>query len=695
MNPPVSSRWIAAVVSTVGALTLAATASASAAPPRSFFGVVPQAGLSAADYPLMAGAGVGTLRIPFAPRPTTTGGYDWTAIDATVAAATDHGIAVFPFFSNPPSSRSALERWSGYVAAAVERYGREGAFWAEHPGLPGAPIEVWQISDRDDARARFAPRPSPRRYARALASAAGSIRAQDPAAEIVLGGVHARSGDPRAAPRYLARLYRVAGARRDFDGVAVQPSGSRLSRAASQIDAIRRVMNNARDRRTPIWVTGIGYGSATGGSPRNRGPSGQAAALTRAYEHLIANRRRLRLRAVSWYSWSDSATPACAWCSTSGLVTGSRQTKPAWRAFTKLTGSPCRVPARDCPQTAPGDPPPERDRFFGVQPQSTVDDWDFVRMELGNLGTVRFILLWPAAQPSRRHAPDLTQYDSLVLAAAKRGIRAIPALFGTPNWAGETDDPGGCRPECIAFAPRSEKTLGAWSRFVSATVERYGHGGSLWAEHPEVNPLPVETWQVWNEQNSSTYYRPAPDPQAYANLLRASSNAIRERDPRAETILGGMAGLASVNGAIPAWDYLDGLYAIAGVRDDFDGVAAHPYAPRLSGLESQLTRIHDRIAAAGDDQAELWITEFGASSGDGDNPLEVGRDGQATLLADAVEFFLAKRSSWNIPAVVWYSWRDVAQPAPCAWCANSGLFGESGFDAKPAWRALMSFTGGT
>ena len=63
-------------------------------------------------------------------------------------------------------------------------------------------------------------------------------------------------------------------------------------------------------------------------------------------------------------------------------------------------------------------------------------------------------------------------------------------------------------------------------------VDRYGPDGELWKTHPDVDPVPVATWQIWNEQNSPTFYQPEVDPAAYATLLEAAHEAITERDPQ-------------------------------------------------------------------------------------------------------------------------------------------------------------------
>jgi hypothetical protein len=291
---------------------------------------------------------------------------------------------------------------------------------------------------------------------------------------------------------------------------------------------------------------------------------------------------------------------------------------------------------------------------------------------------------------------DFSSIDPVVLNAAANGIRVVPTIYGTPTWVAEGLDGYKCDPGCGPYAPTSKEALAAWGDFVTKLVGRYGPEGALWESHPESKPRPVRSWQIWNEQNSPTFYQPEVDPESYANLLEVASSAIRERDPEAKVILGGMFGtpFKGKPPALSAPDFLRQLYEDGDTRDAFDSVAAHPYAAREDRIELQVELLHDEIVRAGDD-AGLWITEVGASSDEGNNPLERGLEGQAQQLRNAFEFFLEQRRALDIEGVTWYSWRDTSDPNQCAWCPGSGLFEEETLEPKPAWDEFVSFTGGT
>ena len=78
----------------------------------------------------------------------------------------------------------------------------------------------------------------------------------------------------------------------------------------------------------------------------------------------------------------------------------------------------------------------------------------------------------------------------------------------------------------------------------------------------DAKPLPIRSWQIWNEPNLPKYFAPHPSPREYARLLQISHDAIKSRDPWARIVLAGMPG----HGDMEAWDFLDRLYSVAGIK---------------------------------------------------------------------------------------------------------------------------------
>lgn len=331
--------------------------------------------------------------------------------------------------------------------------------------------------------------------------------------------------------------------------------------------------------------------------------------------------------------------------------------------------------------------------FYGVVPQTTLKQADFERMRKGNVGTVRVPFSWSALDPAEPTGDfDFSSTDEIVAGAARERIRLLPFLSGSPGWVAKDLDGRNCGDDCARFAPAGSAALDAWREFVVAAVERYGPKGEFWDEHPQLPERPITVWQIWNEQNSRSFFAPKSTPKAYAKVLRVASKEIRERDGSAEIVLGGMPQLAGSRKATPGSKYLRDLYRIKGIKKQFDGVAVHPYGAKVTAVVDQVEGFRDESLRAGDRGASLWITEMGWSSAGGGNPLNVGAQGQASRLTDALDYFLANRGRLNLDSVGWFSWMD-SPTSICDWCAKSGLL-KTGRRPKPAWRAFTDFTGG-
>ena len=335
--------------------------------------------------------------------------------------------------------------------------------------------------------------------------------------------------------------------------------------------------------------------------------------------------------------------------------------------------------------------------FFGVVPQAGIGEEDLNRMDQGNVGTIRLLVPWGLIDTTPQPDDlDFTYIDTIVLGAAARGILVLPTIYASPTWVAEGIDGFECDPDCAAYAPRAPAALEAWKDFVERTVDRYGPNGELWREHPEVEEVPIRSWQIWNEQNSPTFYQPRVDAASYQKVVAAAAEAIRGRDAGAEVVLGGMFG-TPYGGEPPgqtAWSFLHELYEHDEDSSSFDSIAAHPYAAHEEKIELQVRRLREVADRAGDQGAGLWVTEVGASSDEGGNPLLRGPEGQADQLTQAFDFLLANQQDWNIRGVQWYSWRDAADQ--CDWCGGSGLFEQESLETpKPSWEAFVSYTGGS
>jgi hypothetical protein len=293
---------------------------------------------------------------------------------------------------------------------------------------------------------------------------------------------------------------------------------------------------------------------------------------------------------------------------------------------------------------------------------------------------VRADLPWGDVQPGSRDAYRWSRFDRIVAAAHERGLTLLPILAYTPLWA----RPAGCAGDKCAPADPA-----AFAAFAAAAAARYAPSG-------------IHTWEIWNEPNSSDFWKPRPDPAAYTTLLRATGRALRHADSSAQVLLGGLAAGHSQGGSISPAQFLAAVAARGGNRL-VDGVGYHPYTyPYLASDRTVWRTPWERIgdlesvlAAHGTPGMPLWITEYGAPTG-GPGPASDGRRGaldgatthvtearQAVIAADVVRTAAATP---HVRALFWYSDRDLGtDPA-----TRENFFGLRRADgsAKPALAAL-------
>ncbi|HEX6117023.1 MAG TPA: hypothetical protein VFY99_07970, partial [Solirubrobacterales bacterium] len=232
----------------------------------------------------------------------------------------------------------------------------------------------------------------------------------------------------------------------------------------------------------------------------------------------------------------------------------------------------------------------------------------------------------------------------------------------------------------------------AWRDLLDDLVRRYGPAGEFWAANPGVPKTPIDAWQISNEPNSRMFWKPAPSPPEYADLLRMSSEAIKAADPGAAVVLAGMFG--TPQSGIHAWDFLEDVYAVPGAAASFDAYALHPYAPNLRGLEAQVELVRKVVRANGDKRIPLLVTEIGwPTAGPEGYNLVKSPQAQKRLLRDSFRLFLEERRRWKLERVVWYTWRDNEVQPDCAVCRYSGLF-TADLEPKPAWAKFAQFAGG-
>jgi len=357
MRPRTHTRLTATIASLAvafGCLFLFGPAPAEASEPDPFYGVMAQDPMSSNDFDTMKWGRLGAYRLPIAWQSVESadGEMDWSTVDRIMAATASRGIDLLPVLYRTPEwlwpdrrrlpvwNSNAIGRWKVFLKAALLRYGTDGAFWDEHPGIPVRPVIGWQIWNEPNIR-NFAWPVSVKRYARLLKISDRVIDNFDPDGRTVLGGLYARVSKQSGmdAGPFLKRSYRIRGFRSSFDIGAIHPYAGTTRQSIRRSYSVRKVMNRHGNRSRKLLVTEMGWGSDSATIFGKGDQQDQGTQLTSAYRAFLRNKARLNLGGVYWFSWGDLApgTPGCSFCLETGLFDSQGRAKPAWYRLLDFT----------------------------------------------------------------------------------------------------------------------------------------------------------------------------------------------------------------------------------------------------------------------------------------------------------------------------------------------------------------------
>lgn len=300
-------------------------------------------------------------------------------------------------------------------------------------------------------------------------------------------------------------------------------------------------------------------------------------------------------------------------------------------------------------------PPPQTPRsnasIFGL---NLGRDWDPTLVardfqEAANLGArwTRFGFGWQEVEPKPGRL-YFGRYDrQLIKMYQKNGLTSIGSMGGAPAWACTapyTRDLGVCPP----------KPGRAYRRYVRGLVAHFKDR--------------IGVWEVWNEPDHPSFWRPRPNAAAYARLQRVTYRAIKAADPSATVLFAATAGTnLPFTAAV--------LRRLQG-RKAFDAVAAHPYRSPNGPLEpadvltedgeqmpltfkQEMLAIQDTFERYGFGRPDLWITEigWGANGVDSDNDF-VTLEQQAQFLEQTYRLVQTDPDLHFVKVVCWFVEQD-------------------------------------
>jgi hypothetical protein len=296
---------------------------------------------------LMARSGVESVRTVFSwtrAEPTGPTATDFSRTDRLVAEAARRRIDLLPIvmytppwaarnshLASPPTRPSD---YAAYLGKLVDRYGPRGSLWRDRPSLPKRPVRSWQIWNEPHLEWQWHAPGWDRDYVELLKLAHAAIKQRDRGARVVLAGLVVEGWEE------LEDVY-AAGGGPYFDVAAAHTYTGTPAYALEILDRFREEMNEAGDRRKPLWATEVSWPASRGRNTTgphflDHGDGTMARYLTRFYRAAASRARRLRLQRVFWYTWASGYVPGRELFEYSGLLTfanGETRPRPAFRAF--------------------------------------------------------------------------------------------------------------------------------------------------------------------------------------------------------------------------------------------------------------------------------------------------------------------------------------------------------------------------
>jgi hypothetical protein len=233
---------------------------------------------------------------------------------------------------------------------------------------------------------------------------------------------------------------------------------------------------------------------------------------------------------------------------------------------------------------------------------------------------LRVPISWYLIEPEPLNPPvyHWNSADTFTQAAksSQGGLSMIVTVTGNPDWAAEHRN-GPIDPEYIS----------SYTAFMAAAVERYDGDGYMDAQGSPT----VKYWEIYNEPDRGSQgldIRWGYDGDKYAQLLAAVYPVIKNANPDAEVVMGGLAyDWFEDDGGPFVREFLDDVLTADG-GDYFDIMNYHVYPifwynwtyPQSPGLIEKTDFIMTKLASYGYTDKGVLITEAGWHSNDPNLP---------------------------------------------------------------------------
>jgi hypothetical protein len=310
--------------------------------------------------------------------------------------------------------------------------------------------------------------------------------------------------------------------------------------------------------------------------------------------------------------------------------------------------------------------------------------------------TVRIFALWKDFEPHAKGeypSGDVNQvnlqstFDNAIQKLNASGAQPLFVVTEAPSWANGSTN--------VSVPPSNPADLADFLKRFAAHNRSVGK---------------VAGYEVWNEPDENIFWQPAPDPVKYTAMLKSAYPGIKQGDPNATVVAGPMTG--------NDYTWLENLYT-AGAQGSFDVVAVHTDTSCLDRGPDEFYRedgrlarftflgyrtVHETMAAHGDGDKPIWMSELGWSSTNGGptsctrgmwtgkKPSGVSDANQAAFLTKA---YGCLANDPYVTQALWFTMRDTTTESVDE-LNHYGLLRTDG-SPKPslaAFRAIVAAGGG-
>jgi len=245
--------------------------------------------------------------------------YDWFFMDFYAGALAQHGLQWQPIIDYSAQwASSDVNRdvhapptdnrdYAAYAAAFAKRYGRRGTFWDDNPASPEMPVTTYEVWNEPNLKWFWLTDPDPARYADMYIRARAAIKAVDPDARVITGGLSPDGADDFVRAMYAARPE----LRGQVDGVGLHPYSRSAAGVFAKVRSMRATLESLGEGGVPLHLTELGWVTSGEGSAIVASEDERASLIERTTDALV--RSDCGVASVIPYTWmtpeQDSANP--------------------------------------------------------------------------------------------------------------------------------------------------------------------------------------------------------------------------------------------------------------------------------------------------------------------------------------------------------------------------------------------------